>query len=277
MLPSMNFTASNLLADWTYPYSNTYTPLLDKELGGIALNDASQGHQVQVWECGYENNDIWVRPENSPTKTVILSNLPDVTEVSLTFDQLMRPTIAYVQYKVLRLYWYDTLVQQSVISSFPDAVSAKVRLDDKRPLQIPTSDILFFYIEGDQLLLRLQSDRYTVPYTIATTTAKFLVEAGMDVNWRIQVLGGKPFGGFNVYGNEEVAKVMLRWSDDGGHTWSNEHWASMGAKGEYGTRVIWRRLGMTGKLRDRVYEVSGTDPVKIAIMGAELKLSPTNG
>jgi hypothetical protein len=51
----------------------------------------------------------------------------------------------------------------------------------------------------------------------------------------------------------------------------------MGAKGEYGTRVIWRRLGMTGKLRDRVYEVSGTDPVKIAIMGAELKLSPTNG
>jgi len=26
-----------------------------------------------------------------------------------------------------------------------------------------------------------------------------------------------------------------------------------------------------------VYEVSGTDPVKIAIMGAELILSPTNG
>ena len=24
-------------------------------------------------------------------------------------------------------------------------------------------------------------------------------------------------------------EVMLRWSDDGGHTWSNEHWASMGA------------------------------------------------
>jgi hypothetical protein len=22
--------------------------------------------------------------------------------------------------------------------------------------------------------------------------------------------------------------VMLRWSDDGGHTWSNEHWKSMG-------------------------------------------------
>lgn len=71
-------------------------------------------------------------------------------------------------------------------------------------------------------------------------------------------------------------QVMLRWSDDGGHTWSSEHWVPMGQVGRYGTRVIWRRLGMTDKIRDRVYEVSGTDPVKIAIMGAELILSGTN-
>ena len=50
----------------------------------------------------------------------------------------------------------------------------------------------------------------------------------------------------------------------------------MGAIGQYGHRVFWRRLGMTLKLRDRVYELSGTDPVKISIVGAELLLSPTN-
>jgi hypothetical protein len=71
-------------------------------------------------------------------------------------------------------------------------------------------------------------------------------------------------------------RVMLRWSDDGGHTWSNEHWADMGQIGQFSHRVFWRRLGMTLKLRDRVYEVSGTDPVKIAIMGAELQVSGTN-
>jgi len=70
-------------------------------------------------------------------------------------------------------------------------------------------------------------------------------------------------------------QVMLRWSDDGGHTWSNEHWRSMGRLGDYKYRVFWQRLGMTVKLRDRVYEVSGTDPVKIAIMGAELMISRT--
>ena len=71
-------------------------------------------------------------------------------------------------------------------------------------------------------------------------------------------------------------QVMLRWSDDAGHTWSNEHWNSMGKIGAYGTRTIWRRLGMTEKIRDRVYEVSGTDPVKIAITGAELFVTPTS-
>jgi hypothetical protein len=71
-------------------------------------------------------------------------------------------------------------------------------------------------------------------------------------------------------------QVMLRWSDDGGHNWSSEHWKSMGRIGQFGYRTLWRRLGMTMKIRDRVYEISGTDPVKIAIMGAELILSPTN-
>jgi hypothetical protein len=81
--------------------------------------------------------------------------------------------------------------------------------------------------------------------------------------------------GLNL-GQGSDPEVMLRWSDDGGHTWSNEHWAQIGKIGEYYRRVFWRRLGMTVKLRDRVYELSGTDPVKISIMGAELILSPTN-
>jgi hypothetical protein len=71
-------------------------------------------------------------------------------------------------------------------------------------------------------------------------------------------------------------QVMLRWSDDGGHTWSSEYWRNMGPIGATQTRVIWRRLGATMKSRDRVYEVSGTDPVIVAIMGAELELSPTD-
>ena len=71
-------------------------------------------------------------------------------------------------------------------------------------------------------------------------------------------------------------EIMLRWSDDGGHTWSNEHRSKMGKIGQYYRRVFWRRLGMTLKLRDRIYEISQTDPVKAVIVGAELLISPTN-
>lgn len=79
-----------------------------------------------------------------------------------------------------------------------------------------------------------------------------------------------------IVGQGNDPQMMLRWSDDGGHTWTGDRWASMGKIGEYGRRVIWRRLGMTTKIRDRVYEISGTDPVKVEIMGAELVLSGTN-
>mgnify|MGYP003344369319 FL=1 len=81
--------------------------------------------------------------------------------------------------------------------------------------------------------------------------------------------------GLNL-GQGDDPEVMLRWSDDGGHTWSNEHWSKVGKIGEFYRRVWFRRLGMTLKLRDRVYELSMTDPVKTAVMGAELLISPTN-
>ena len=106
-------------------------------------------------------------------------------------------------------------------------------------------------------------DAYDVDYLLTESDDFLLTEAGdfLTLDF-VAVQGANP-------------KAMLRWSDDGGHTWSNEHWAEMGRIGEYYRRVFWRRLGMTLKLRDRVYEVSGTDPVKIAIMGAELIIDPT--
>lgn len=60
-------------------------------------------------------------------------------------------------------------------------------------------------------------------------------------------------------------QIMLRWSDDGGHTWSHEHWQSAGLRGQYGRRAMWRKLGRS---RDRVYEMVVTDPVKWVFLQA---------
>jgi hypothetical protein len=61
--------------------------------------------------------------------------------------------------------------------------------------------------------------------------------------------------------------ALLDWSNDGGHTWSNQHPASIGKQGEYKARVRWNRLG---RARDRVYRLTITDPVKRVIIGAAL-------
>jgi len=69
-------------------------------------------------------------------------------------------------------------------------------------------------------------------------------------------------------GQAEDPQAMLRWSNDGGSTWSNEYWTSIGKQGKYQNRAIWRRLGWS---RDKVFEVSITDPVKAVIISANLK------
>ena len=51
--------------------------------------------------------------------------------------------------------------------------------------------------------------------------------------------------------------LMLQWSDDGGKTWSSEHWMSAGRQGRYAFRAIWRRLG---RARTRTWRVTFSDP-----------------
>lgn len=93
--------------------------------------------------------------------------------------------------------------------------------------------------------------------------------AGQNYEWlihdrlQIDIEGG--VGLITGQGVQPVAN--LDWSDDGGHTWSNQHEASMGAIGEYANRLRWSRLGRS---RDRVYRLTISDPVKRVILGASL-------
>lgn len=66
-------------------------------------------------------------------------------------------------------------------------------------------------------------------------------------------------------GQGSVPLLMLRYSNDGGHTWSNLKTKSVGKPGEYGRRV---KYGPTGAGRNRVWEISCSDPVKWAVFGA---------
>jgi hypothetical protein len=63
--------------------------------------------------------------------------------------------------------------------------------------------------------------------------------------------------------------LMMRYSNDGGHSWSSIKTEMIGAIGQYSARCRYKRLG-TG--RNRVWEISMTDPVKFVVMGANVRV-----
>lgn len=64
-------------------------------------------------------------------------------------------------------------------------------------------------------------------------------------------------------------QLRLRWSNDGGHTWSNERMVSAGKVGQYSARAKFNRLGSG---RNRVFEISMTDDAKFAVLGAVIEM-----
>ena len=75
-------------------------------------------------------------------------------------------------------------------------------------------------------------------------------------------------------GQGEDPQVMLQFSDDGGRTWSNEKWRSLGRQGEFKRRALWWRCGVS---RDRVYRYRITDPVRRTLILATSKAGLARG
>ena len=73
-------------------------------------------------------------------------------------------------------------------------------------------------------------------------------------------------------GNPRDPQMILRWSDDGTKTWSNDHFLNCGQAGNYNRRVFKTRLGST--LHGRVYEVNMTDPIPWRFADAYLDAEP---
>lgn len=63
--------------------------------------------------------------------------------------------------------------------------------------------------------------------------------------------------------------VSLRYSDDGGASWSSYRQSSLGATGEYAKPIRFRRLG---RFRSRIFEISVSSPVRRDLIAASLEM-----
>jgi hypothetical protein len=149
-------------------------------------------------------------------------------------------------------------------------------------------------VDGDEVYVS-DSDHYDGNYKVSgCATNTFVIEAvwsGDDAtgNWRKYVGTQRKAigrllssGGYRVAMDELLLSmemgvgldgsvqgadpdVMLRYSDDGGNNWSNERWGKIGKLGEYERQIRFARLG---QFRERLLEVSVSDPVKAVLRGA---------
>ncbi len=76
----------------------------------------------------------------------------------------------------------------------------------------------------------------------------------------------------NISGQGSNPIAWLAWSDDGGHTWSDGLEMSAGIRGDYRQRC--RVAGSLGQSRDRVYQVTVSDPIPWRLIGAYLDVLP---
>ena len=64
-------------------------------------------------------------------------------------------------------------------------------------------------------------------------------------------------------------QAMLRFSRDGGMTYGNEKWTSLGPVGARRVRANWHNLGM---FRNGAVEISIADPVKVVVYGGNYEV-----
>lgn len=187
MLPgAQGLSSIPVPADFLEPRDRPYDPLVCAEFGGAALDTPTQSRIVRIWVAYYEAGTIYVAPDDGLDAPVALVSDPDVETVSLAFDALMKPTLAYMTGGVAKLRWFDSTVNAIVTTTFSDVDSCQVTTDDKRPSQIGKEDVIFAYTRNHALCYRMQRERYTIEHVLKSHVPGTLQRVGMNEKNRLQ-------------------------------------------------------------------------------------------
>lgn len=100
---------TDLFGDFLSPRNKHYPLTQSWEMGGVALNDTSQGLDSHVWQACTDGNAVYLkRDDDTVIHTVLHDN--NITEIDISFDQNMNVCVAYVSNGKVKLYFYDTQI-----------------------------------------------------------------------------------------------------------------------------------------------------------------------
>jgi len=170
------------------------TATVDYEDGGIAIQEPSEGLLYQRWRARLfraGTAESYVMLDAPTVPEFVALEQANMTEISFSFDAAMRPAIAFVQSGVAKVYWYDPVEGDMTITSIGSGViTPRITFDDKRLLGssgYSISDLVLGYVLNNNLYIRLQGDRFTVPYLLETEV-KPLIKIGFSRALRLQFM-----------------------------------------------------------------------------------------
>lgn len=155
-------------APFTNPVKRPNQLLVGYEMGGVGLQDPSQGLLVQLWTLQYSNGTFYVTAPNQSGWIALFQDTL-VTECDLAFDQNMFPFVCYLANGVMKFFWYNPIDSQFEIATVGVGYrTPRCTLDDKRPFNIANSDVHFSYVnlQTSNLCDRVQRERYTTEHVL---------------------------------------------------------------------------------------------------------------
>ena len=195
MIPNKSLISPTIVAAYISPDDLAVTALVDYELGGVGLSDASQGLEYQTWTLNVTGSATTTAVELSAPNTAATQIFarPNITWARLAFDQNMRPVIAFIDQGGPTLYWYDSTIPGNTFTSLSTGATYPCcTMDDKRASQtrLGNNDVIVSYVKNGNLYYLQQRDRYATEYVLKTNlntiiANPFLNKVGMDADRRL--------------------------------------------------------------------------------------------
>lgn len=159
------------------------------EMGGVGISDPSGGLSYQLWHGVLDVDTGTVLLDSPNTPQFVLYSEAGITQMDFSFDQNMKPCLAFTQNGVAKFWWYNTVnLQYEIITLSAGDMTPLTLLDDKRDQQLGQSDIILFYLREGRLYYREQRDRFTIEYDSGIVGVRKLLRVGFTEGLRVQLM-----------------------------------------------------------------------------------------
>lgn len=198
MLPNHpDFSDISLIAP--YPQYTVGHPGTDEEIytiriGPTALTDPTKGLEEAYWLCYQTDANAVVISRSFESywgnPVILFTEDARIEEIALTFDQLGRPTVFYNVGGTLKLYWYDPVQADQVVSVITNGRNPTMMFDYPTTPSNSNSDMIMFYVSTDnKIVMRYQRDRWANNYDTGREGKNIRIRsADIDTRNRLQLV-----------------------------------------------------------------------------------------